>query len=272
MQIFVLGMHRSGTSAITRLINMMGAYFGNQGAAIPVNDHNLKGFWEREDFVTLNKQLLAIRGCNWTDVTAWPLAGRLPLHPEVVDMMRRFLGEMDAHRPWVLKDPRVCVTFADWLPLLEAPLPVIVARDPLEVARSLQQRDGMPIGYGVALWEFYAVHTIRNTAALPKVFINYDDVVTDPLGASRKLYDSLSKGGVPGLELPTDREILAFIDPTLHRARRADAAIELTSHQQKLEAMVRGIEPFESSIEVSPESRAVVIQQREARARRFQPS
>ena len=35
MQIIVLGMHRSGTSLVTRLINMMGAYFGPEGSLAP---------------------------------------------------------------------------------------------------------------------------------------------------------------------------------------------------------------------------------------------
>ena len=49
MQLIVLGMHRSGTSSVTRLLNLAGAYFGAEGIATETNDENPKGFWERRD-------------------------------------------------------------------------------------------------------------------------------------------------------------------------------------------------------------------------------
>ena len=49
MQLLVLGMHRSGTSMVTRLLNMAGAYFGPEGIATEANEENPKGFWERRD-------------------------------------------------------------------------------------------------------------------------------------------------------------------------------------------------------------------------------
>ena len=44
MQIIVLGMHRSGTSIVARLLNMMGAYFAPEGAAMPPTLDNPKGY------------------------------------------------------------------------------------------------------------------------------------------------------------------------------------------------------------------------------------
>lgn len=49
MQLVILGMHRSGTSGVTRLLNMAGAYFGPPGIATDANEENPKGFWERRD-------------------------------------------------------------------------------------------------------------------------------------------------------------------------------------------------------------------------------
>ena len=46
-QLIVLGMHRSGTSGITRLLNLAGAYFGPADIATEPNEENPKGFWER---------------------------------------------------------------------------------------------------------------------------------------------------------------------------------------------------------------------------------
>ena len=58
MQLIILGMHRSGTSMVTRLVNMMGAYFGPEGVSLGANDENPKGFWERRDVLDLDEALL----------------------------------------------------------------------------------------------------------------------------------------------------------------------------------------------------------------------
>jgi len=258
MQIIVLGMHRSGTSAVTRLINMMGAYFGPEGSSLGANEHNRKGFWERRDFVQINQLLLAARRCSGLDVRNWPMQNRPPLDPALVQKMRLTALELDAHRPWVLKDPRFCITLPDWIEFLEVPLAVIVARDPFEVARSLEQRDGFPLEYGIALWEYYGVHTVRNAAPLPRVFVAHEAVLSAPVEATRALHDGLRANDVKRIELPSEREIVAFIEPKLYRARVEAGAATLTEHQQKLNAMLRGDIPLDASIDVSEQSREVM--------------
>jgi hypothetical protein len=42
MQILVLGMHRSGTSMVARLLNMMGAYFAPEGVEMDQSTPNWK--------------------------------------------------------------------------------------------------------------------------------------------------------------------------------------------------------------------------------------
>ena len=65
MQIFVLGMHRSGTSVITRLINLMGAYIGPKELSTGANPENPKGFWERRDVRDENDAVLWSSGADW---------------------------------------------------------------------------------------------------------------------------------------------------------------------------------------------------------------
>jgi len=269
MQIIVLGMHRSGTSAMTRLINMMGAYFGPEGSALPSNEDNPKGFWERRDFVLLNMHLLGARGCSWYDLSGWTATPPKPFDPRLSDGMKTFMLGLDAHRPWVLKDPRLCITLCDWLPLLDTPLVVVASRDPLEIARSLEQREGAPVAYGLALWEHYAVHIVRNAAALPKLFVAHQAVMSSPVTAAQGLYDGLVANGVRRLAMPSEREILGFIEPALHRARRADVTATLTPHQQALDAMLRGERAFDALVEVSAASRDLVKREAPAMEQRL---
>ncbi|HEX4298486.1 MAG TPA: hypothetical protein VHZ56_10740 [Devosia sp.] len=256
MQLLVLGMHRAGTSAVTRIVNLMGAYFGPEGISAGYTADNPKGFWERKDFMAFNRQILKERGCTWFKVDGWDAASRQPLPEALRASMKAAVLELDAHRPWVLKDPRLCITLPEWLPLLEVPAAIIVSRDPLEIARSLQMRGDVPLAHGIALWEYYAVHTLRAAAGMPRVFVRHDRLMSDPVAAAGELYRDLVEIETLGLRAPTRREILAFIDPALQRSKPGPGAAGLTPVQQRLNAMLRGEEAFDPAVEVSPPSRA----------------
>ena len=70
MQILVLGMHRSGTSMVARLLNMMGAYFAPEGVEMPAYPENPKGFWERQG-VLLCIRLLRSANCEWYRISSF---------------------------------------------------------------------------------------------------------------------------------------------------------------------------------------------------------
>jgi len=69
-QFVVLGMHRSGTSGVTRLLNLAGAHFGPEGIATEANEENPRGFWERRDVRAVCDGLLHGAGFDW-----WKLVG-----------------------------------------------------------------------------------------------------------------------------------------------------------------------------------------------------
>ena len=253
MQIIILGMHRSGTSALTRLINMMGAYFGPPEKALPANSANPKGFWERTDVMNVNNALLQFQNCRWDNVSRWDNSRASFAPPEAMQYVSRIITEMNEHAPWVLKDPRLCVTLPCWRPLLKTPVAVITSRDPREIARSLQQRDKLSPARMLALWEYYAVGMVKNAALLPRLFVRHDEIVTDPVATTQRVHAELSKT-VSGLTLPSEKEVLAFVEPSLYRAKKEEVMQELSAHQERLHAMLRGEEAWDATIEVSPPS------------------
>lgn len=258
MQIIVLGMHRSGTSLVTRIINMMGAYFGPEGISLGFHRDNPKGFWERKDVLYINEQLLKHFDATWHKVSNWD-NGRLADTPRALTRsIRRTILDMDAHRPWVMKDPRLCITLPCWLPWLEVPVAVITSRDPLAVAHSLGLRNRIPAEYAMAMWEYYAVHTLNNAAPLAKLFTSYEDMLRTPVETTRTLYESLLKQGVQGLRMPSEREILAFVEPRLQRATGEPVPYEMSSHQKHLASMLRGEMPFEPGVGVSAQARRIM--------------
>lgn len=265
MQIIVLGMHRSGTSMVTRLVNMMGAYFGAEGMSIGYNRENPKGFWERRDVLNLNDSLLQHHGCNWHRLSGWPLQGIS--HTAVADLppplrhgMKSTILEMDAFRPFVVKDPRLCLTLPYWQRFLEVPVAVVVHRSPLEVARSLQERNSFPLMYGLVLWEYYAVCMLNASHGMPRLFIRHRDAIEDPVATTARLYNGLREHEVQGLRHPSAREITAFVEARLYRAREDGIAnpIALTAHQRTLEAMLKGDARQHGLLTVSDEARALM--------------
>lgn len=220
MQFFVLGMHRSGTSALARVLGLMGCYLGDADELAAPDAHNPKGYWERRDVWDLDERLLAALGASWHDVATLDLGRLSPETRAAFDAeARALLRRLDAHRPWVAKDPRVTVLMPFWRPLLEQPVALLVYRDALEVARSLQARDGFPLAAGLALWEAYTRAALRDSRGLPRVLLDFARLRSDPVACVRALLAELHAVGVPaGLLSAPEPEVLgAFLDPALRR-------------------------------------------------------
>jgi hypothetical protein len=233
MQLIVLGMHRSGTSAVTRLLNMAGAYFGPEGVSTGSNDENPKGFWERRDIREISDGILFASRADWWRVADFDVAQLAPdLRTEVQTRLGRLVLELDAHRPWVLKEPRLCLLFPVLRPLLEVPVCLHVHRDPVEVALSLRARDETPLEMGLALWERYTTSALAASAGLPALHVSFAEVVTRPVPTVARLLDELADVGVRGLRMPSEREIEAFITPTLYRQSGDSEARSLLTDAQ----------------------------------------
>jgi GT2 family glycosyltransferase len=263
MQILVLGMHRSGASMVARLLNMMGAYFAPEGASTGANQENPKGFWERRDVRALNDMVLHSAGADWHRLSHFTLE-KIPaatLAQFEIESGKLILA-MDAHRPWFLKEPRFCLLAPIWLELLEFPVCVFVNRSPLEVAQSLEMRNGFSLSFGLALWERYNTEALNATRAHRRIQINRADLMADPVGTVRQLQEKLETLGVRGLRAPSDEEIRALIDPSLYRAKATQVRARLSPAQQRLHRAIEtgGVLRSDKTIEFSAESQEVLSQ------------
>ena len=241
MQILVLGMHRSGTSLVTRLVNMMGAYFGPEGVQIGPNPQNPKGFWERRDVRQLNDEAIHLLDSEWDDIIDLDLDNFGPHREAWNAKARRIVSELDAHRPWVVKEPRFCFLLPLWRPLLEVPLCVHVYRHPIQVAQSLKVRKGLPIHLGVALWEKYVLSALEASRDLPCLNVSHESFFKDPFEATRSIHRFLVSRGAPMLRLPAAREIETFVDVELfhHRGGAELESFFLNASQKDLLARLR---------------------------------
>jgi len=223
MQILVLGMHRSGTSAVVRLLNMMGASLGPADRVKGANPENPKGFWENDDVVEIDNAVLAAQRCLWDRLGAFDAA---KLSDERLATLkgraRDVVIRLDTSRPWAVKDPRMCLLLPFWRDLLEVPVCVVVHRDPLEVAMSLRTRNDMPLHAGLAMWELHMLEALRESAGWPRLLVQYERIIDDPVNQTEVLRERFEAAGVRGLNRPEEGEITAFIDPTLRREKASD--------------------------------------------------
>ena len=247
MQVFILGMHRSGTSALARVLNLMGLYFGGEQVSTGRNLENQKGFWERRDVRTLNDTILFNASCDWDCVSAFRV-DELPgeriddYHAAMADIVM----DMDAHRPWFLKEPRFCLLFPVWRAVLEMPFCIHIHRNPLEVAHSLKERNGVPIRVGLGLWELYNHMALQASAGLPRHVVSYEDLLDNPTATVDALHAALVDFGAYELRVPSRRELAAFLDHGLrhhHRGRKSLQAAATASQLKLYDALNTGRPP-----------------------------
>lgn len=193
--LLVLGMHRSGTSAVTGALALRGVYLGQD--LMPPGPDNPKGFWEHAGVVAIHERLLEALDRCWDDLRAMP-AGWLshPATAQARDNLRALLqAEFGGQPLWAVKDPRLCRLLPLWLPLLEelgvAASAVVVARDPREVAASLEARNQWPQALSRELWLRHVAGALLDSAALPRCVLAYPRLLADPMGGIDALFDAL---------------------------------------------------------------------------------
>ena len=67
--LMVLGMHRSGTSALTRIFSLLGADLPKN--LLPSSPANKTGYWESQDLMNIHDQVLSSGGSTWDDWRAF---------------------------------------------------------------------------------------------------------------------------------------------------------------------------------------------------------
>lgn len=180
----VLGMHRSGTSAVTRSLQVLGVDLGDD--LLPPNEDNLKGFWEDSGLYTLNMEMLEVLGMDWHFL--------MPVSPgdlqrlEELGYARRALellrDKAGNKHLFGLKDPRIARLLPFWKRIFdqcEADVSyVLVIRNPLSVARSLKNRNGFDAERSYLLWLGYVVESLTGTAGETCVVVDFDSLMTSP--------------------------------------------------------------------------------------------
>jgi GT2 family glycosyltransferase len=179
--IMILGMHRSGTSAYAGVLNKLGISFGQNLMA--AKEDNERGFFENQLIYEINESILRAIDSSWDDV--FPLPSYW-WKQRVLSVYRNriievFDNEFEGAELFGIKDPRMCILFPYWQDILKkmriSPSFVIPIRHPLEVAQSLEKRNGLPIRNGIFLWMKYMMDAEYHSRGFKRVLVSFDKLL-----------------------------------------------------------------------------------------------
>lgn len=185
--IFILGCHRSGTSAVAGLL--MKACGVSMGDLMPPTEDNPLGYFEAIGVVDAHRNLLAQMERDWTCPPS-------SFEPEALDLSV-LEEEIAAHRnlpgPWAMKDPRSMFLLPAWSSLgIDRVRLIAVARPPVDTIQSIVNRDGIREDRAEAIVDAYLrrLVEIAQQTQLPVItFPGHDESVIDQV---RFLADSLN--------------------------------------------------------------------------------
>ena len=237
--IVVLGMHRSGTSAITRIVNILGAALPRHVlAAEPSNE---AGHWEPSRLVEFHDEVLTELDSAWHDWTPLDVS-RLSARrcAEIKTRIAEIIDdEYGTASPIVVKDPRVCRFAPVFLEALTDagldPECVLIFRNPVEVVRSLARRDGMQRGQAGLLWLRHVLDSEAATRGNRRIVLFYGDLLKD-------WRDELRHAAVGGE--PSRASVWA--DPTEDAAAQIDGFLNPAQRHHVLSAADIIADPFTS--------------------------
>ena len=218
----VLGMHRSGTSALTRVMNLLGARLPND--LLAPGENNILGYWESRQIVSSNDRLLGLLDRFWADPKPMPVDWMESRHAiSAIEAAKELIQkEFGGNGGFVLKDPRFSRLMPVWQIAMShfgiEPLCLIACRNPLEVFHSLNARNGFDAEHVFLLWLAYTLEAEFATREMRRVVIHYDALIDDWRSTLSRGLDDIGAGG---LERSRDSMTAAdsFIDQDQHHHR-----------------------------------------------------
>jgi len=193
--ILILGMHRSGTSAVAGCFSALGYNMGNQ--LFPPDKPNEKGYFENVLINQFNDSLLSTLYARWHDTLFLPQNWYLneqvqKRKPELISILKSEFGEKE---DFVIKDPRISVL----LPFYEEvfndlniiPKVIINFRNPFEVSKSLKKRDNLSSSKSLLLWMDATLKAEEHSRTMSRVFLEYGSLLKDVINTLKTISDIL---------------------------------------------------------------------------------
>jgi hypothetical protein len=235
--ICVLGMHRSGTSLLTRLLNLIGVDLGagDQLTTEP-SEANPKGYWENDALTLVSDAILKRFGGAWDQPPVFPeewfkseAIGDLSARAQQISKT-----QFSNSSVWGWKDPRTCLTLPFWQQEYSNLQYIICLRDPVAVAASLEARDEFSAEKSCSLWLTYVSSALRDTEGRSRLIVFYEDLMDDCATQVERLAEfvgTLEQSKTAAVQ----KSISEFVDASLYH-HRSKSESTIFASQPEIEA------------------------------------
>ena len=177
------------------MLNLIDVYLGPEQLLMPPDFANPKGYWEHDEIVSLNDEILGRLGGSWDKPPTFPPGWEnAPAIDDLKQRGRRLIQDSFANvDTWGWKDPRTCLTLPFWQQLLPNLRYIVCLRNPLDVAGSLESRDRLPAEKSSQLWLTYVNSALKHSDERSRLVVFYEDLIDDCLRELRLLADFVGK-------------------------------------------------------------------------------
>lgn len=222
--ILIIGMHRSGTSALTGVLSKFDVYLGHH--LMSKNKFNPKGYFENDFLCEINDQLLVEMDSSWDDI--FYLEEKIKNACSFELLKSKIKKELSGHSLIAIKDPRISFLFPLYqraLKELDVEIKVVIAfRNPEEVAHSLMTRDGFSLEKGMLLWVHHFLFAEKFSRGFPRILVDFDQLIKEPRQVISLISEKLSIDFISKYDdFQTDIE--TFLDADL---KHHNSAIDVT--------------------------------------------
>ena len=191
----VLGMHRSGTSAMTRALQVLGISTGE--SLIPLGADNPKGFFEDAHVNALNIAMMRYLGQEWDSIAPFSESDATVLKGEgFASTALALLTDRLAKYPmFALKDPRIAKLMPFWSSIFDSldseTYYILMFRNPRSVKDSLMTRNGLLGEQSYLMWLQYIITSLLYTSGHNRLLVNYDDLIDAPAQVLNRIAEQL---------------------------------------------------------------------------------
>ena len=184
--IAVIGVQRSGTSAITKGIEVLGVNLGEFYGHNITGADNEKGYFEDLEISLADISMLNSMGYTWDNPVLPVFDGNVEqvlsaFYPIAANIVQR---RFESTNLFGFKDPLISRLLPFWNEVFKnagADVSYIIAcRNPLSTAKSMQKRDGFDIVKGCYIWLGAVTASLIHTAGYNRIVVDYDELIKDP--------------------------------------------------------------------------------------------
>ncbi len=174
--VLIVGMHRSGTSLLAKLLGEMGVNFGSD--LLKGDGSNPYGHFEDKILMNINEDLLDVSGGSWDAPPSREVLNKN--WPRYEDKVKKQIQQLKNSKSVLgLKEPRISLLVDNYASIIENCKIIYIRRDCSAVASSIQKRDAINLNYGIKLCEYYNLEIRKSLEKINgELFtIDYEDLL-----------------------------------------------------------------------------------------------